>query len=345
MLWVLVASVKGMRHCCHPHSTFDTLISSNPFQEPAYLSETMLRDLFDQTLAKHYLMDGVGNVGRGRSTLRSLVGGANNDASAAYIDPMMPLDIGDVDNTVDDMPHRLASLLQQQQQQHQLKNLQAEQLDYDSLLAARGLNARPSLRDQEYAHQSTLWGHRFGSGGGVVRTPGRHQQQPYGDDDYVAEDPTAQRQQPSESDIIVAAKNSPSVNLKTGQIRSDLLPAYCNPPNPCPVGYTADSGCLGDFENTAAFSRDYQAAQECMCDNEHMFVCQQDSDKRPQQGGDEEHGEYLKRQYGPAQEHKNLVAKKFHPSSSSASAGRLNTNPYLEGEKLPVAAKKGIRAY
>lgn len=51
------------------------------------------------------------------------------------------------------------------------------------------------------------------------------------------------------------------------------LPAYCNPPNPCPVGYTEDQECQTDFENTSAFSRDYQAAQECMCDNEHMYDC------------------------------------------------------------------------
>lgn len=51
------------------------------------------------------------------------------------------------------------------------------------------------------------------------------------------------------------------------------LPAYCNPPNPCPVGYTEDQECQTDFENTATFSREYQAAQECMCDNEHMFDC------------------------------------------------------------------------
>lgn len=28
-----------------------------------------------------------------------------------------------------------------------------------------------------------------------------------------------------------------------------------------------------DFENTAAFSRDYQASQECLCDSEHMMDC------------------------------------------------------------------------
>jgi len=58
------------------------------------------------------------------------------------------------------------------------------------------------------------------------------------------------------------------------EVKSDaVLPAYCNPPNPCPVGHTADDGCLEIFENTAAFSRAYQASQDCMCDTEHMFDC------------------------------------------------------------------------
>jgi len=51
------------------------------------------------------------------------------------------------------------------------------------------------------------------------------------------------------------------------------LPAYCNPPNPCPVGYAAEDGCLEQFENTAGFSRQFQASQDCMCDSEHMFDC------------------------------------------------------------------------
>jgi hypothetical protein len=58
------------------------------------------------------------------------------------------------------------------------------------------------------------------------------------------------------------------------EVKTDAaLPAYCNPPNPCPVGYTVDDGCLEQFDNTAGFSREYQAAQDCMCDSEHMFDC------------------------------------------------------------------------
>ncbi|KAM7299678.1 uncharacterized protein ISCGN_020244, partial [Ixodes scapularis] len=34
-----------------------------------------------------------------------------------------------------------------------------------------------------------------------------------------------------------------------------------------------EDGCLEEFENTATFSREYQSAQDCMCDSEHMFDC------------------------------------------------------------------------
>lgn len=54
-----------------------------------------------------------------------------------------------------------------------------------------------------------------------------------------------------------------------------VLPAYCDPPNPCPIGYTAKDGCvsLEDFENTSEFSREFQSRQNCLCDSEHMFNC------------------------------------------------------------------------
>lgn len=86
------------------------------------------------------------------------------------------------------------------------------------------------------------------------------------------------------------------------------LPAYCNPPNPCPVGYSEDQGCINDFENTAAFSRDYQSAQECMCDGEHMFDCPgpKDSSKVSRQMSSDLES-FLARQFGD----KNYVAKKY----------------------------------
>nr|CAG4642034.1 EOG090X0DEG [Eurycercus lamellatus] len=106
----------------------------------------------------------------------------------------------------------------------------------------------------------------------------------------------------------------------------NVLPAYCNPPNPCPIGYTGDDGCLEEFENTAAFSREYQAAQDCMCDTEHMFDC-------------------------PASNaNKNVNAKNRATATMVDTAIRKimsdfqKDNPYLQGDKLPIAAKKGNRA-
>ena len=64
-----------------------------------------------------------------------------------------------------------------------------------------------------------------------------------------------------------------------GHLKGGVLPAYCDPPNPCPKGYTAEDGCIEveEFDNEAEFSRNYQAAQSCMCDSEHMFSCPQDN--------------------------------------------------------------------
>jgi len=67
-----------------------------------------------------------------------------------------------------------------------------------------------------------------------------------------------------------------------------VLPAYCDPPNPCPIGYTTKDGCISleDFENTSEFSREFQSRQNCLCDSEHMFNCpaeEEGEDKAQQQ--------------------------------------------------------------
>lgn len=154
-------------------------------------------------------------------------------------------------------------------------------------------NPNPSQRDQEFLQHSSLWGHQYVSGGAGE---GPHMPKP--------------------------------------QVKTDAsLPAYCNPPNPCPVDYTEDQGCTMDFENTAAFSREYQASQDCMCDGEHMFNCPTQQQNEPGTQMDSDLENFIARQFH-TQEHKSLVAKKFHAKKSS--------NPFLEGEKLPIAAKKGF---
>ncbi|XP_043237666.1 neuroendocrine protein 7B2-like [Amphibalanus amphitrite] len=172
--------------------------------------------------------------------------------------------------------------------------------DYDYRQAA------PSLRDREFLQHSSLWGNQYVAGGAGE---GSQHLRPEG---------SIKNQQVTKTD--------------------GVLPAYCEPPNPCPLGYTASDGCLETFENSAAFSRKYQARQECMCDTEHMFNCPDSTSDSEisalarsitNKGLDESALNSL--MMDP--EKSKVVAKKFHPSKRD--------NPYLQGERLPVAAKKG----
>ena len=87
----------------------------------------------------------------------------------------------------------------------------------------------------------------------------------YGDYDFLA----AQREYEAHASPIKPAAE---------REEEHRLPSYCDPPNPCPLGYTDADGCVEDFENTSEFSRRYQARQKCQCDKEHMNSC----------GGDDE---------------------------------------------------------
>lgn len=132
------------------------------------------------------------------------------------------------------------------------------------------------------------------------------------------------------------------------QIKSDsVLPAYCEPPNPCPVGYTAADSCLEEFENTAEFSRNYQAQQQCFCDEEHMFNC-------PSKGSQQEYEQGLEAMLEKNGLHKSMIAKKFHETrpleprrkrSSGFGADQAHhrdhrVNPYFSGEPRHSISKK-----
>jgi len=101
---------------------------------------------------------------------------------------------------------------------------------------------------------------------------------------------------------------------------STMLPAYCDPPNPCPIGYTSADGCIEDFENTSDFSRRYQATQKCICDTEHMFDCPEQNAHR-----------------GP----EDIAAVNYLANIPGLVNTDSDNNPYMDGQKLPVAAKKG----
>ncbi|VEN40466.1 unnamed protein product [Callosobruchus maculatus] len=177
--------------------------------------------------------------------------------------------------------------------------------DYDS---NGELNLLPSIRDQEYLQHSSLWGNQYVSGGAgegnqMLRPDGMRNKQ---------------------------------------EVKTDsTLPAYCNPPNPCPIGYNEDHGCIVDFENSASFSRRYQASQDCMCDNEHMFECPSGVNMEDPIDLEElNFNRFLEQSLKlNGMQHKNMVAKKFHNKEMN------NANPYLSGERLPVAAKKGINVF
>ena len=60
-------------------------------------------------------------------------------------------------------------------------------------------------------------------------------------------------------DVNDVPKTEPAISQgNQAHSSSSMLPAYCDPPNPCPLGYTAADGCIEDFENTSEFSRRYQ---------------------------------------------------------------------------------------
>lgn len=89
---------------------------------------------------------------------------------------------------------------------------------------------------------------------------------------------------------------------------------YPDPPNPCPLGKTADDGCLENAPDTAEFSREFQL-------NQHLF--------------DPEH-DYP----GLGKWNKKLLYEKMKGGQTRK---RRSVNPYLQGKRLDnVVAKKSV---
>merc|ERR1711962_1036628 len=143
----------------------------------------------------------------------------------------------------------------------------------------------------------------------------QYQDTDYGSFDYndmVPENPPPMYKATAEPRSLKQTHNS------KGPMKNSMLPAYCDPPTPCPIGYTAEDGCIEMFENSSEFSRGYQSRQKCICDTEHMFDCPEENAHR---GADDIAAV-------------NILAEVpgLVPDEN---------NPYLGGQKLPVAAKKG----
>ncbi|KAG1659994.1 Neuroendocrine protein 7B2 [Nymphon striatum] len=191
----------------------------------------------------------------------------------------------------------------------------------------KGNPMEPSIRDHEYLQHSTLWGNQYVAGGAGE---GSQHLKPDG-----------------------SLKNPHEIKTEP------VLPAYCNPPNPCPVGYTEADGCITDFANTASFSREFQSSQECMCDTEHMFDCPVTSSDSNNGGngqvGRSYQGEEMKEKQiatlaqsisnqGLNSNNIDQLIKQVEGNEKSHVAKKFSKekyiNPYLRGEKLPVQAKK-----
>ncbi|XP_011499529.1 PREDICTED: uncharacterized protein LOC105363502 [Ceratosolen solmsi marchali] len=160
-------------------------------------------------------------------------------------------------------------------------------LDYEGIDA---INPKTNIRDQEYLQHSSLWSHQ--------------QLNNYKNNNRYKVKPGAAVK------LVASSKSEKTENQ---------LPAYCTPPNPCPVEYNGENNCLVNFKNTAAFSRDYQSAQDCMCDSEHMLNCPSGSDVD-----------------------NNVPGVSISSADFDQIVERFQDNPYFRGEKLPIAAKKGI---
>lgn len=70
--------------------------------------------------------------------------------------------------------------------------------------------------------------------------------------------------------------------MAKSEVKSDEdLPAYCDPPNPCPIGYKGeDCETIPYAEYTAEFSKHYQEQQNCMCDDDHNECAKRKSNDR-----------------------------------------------------------------
>jgi len=124
----------------------------------------------------------------------------------------------------------------------------------------------------------------------------------------------------SDPDVSDVPKTQPAVSKANPIHANPMLPAYCDPPNPCPIGYSSADGCIEDFENTSEFSRRFQGTQKCICDTEHMFDCPEENTHR----GAED-----------------ITAVNILSGIPGLMTTGGDNNPYLDGQKLPVAAKKG----
>ncbi|CAH8832412.1 unnamed protein product [Trichobilharzia szidati] len=191
-------------------------------------------------------------------------------------------------------------------------------------------------RRNEIAYQNPLWGeHKVSGGSGEV---GQWI-------DYALLGAGAQDILNNESYDNFSLSNE----LDSSHIESkvDNLPAYCDPPNPCPINYKSEdlpTPCDHDIEDTIEFNREWILRKmqngECSCDNEHMDSCPVESNengfKTSFSTEQKANGKtFWENPYLRGQKRKRLVAKKRVKRSQI-----YRYNPYLMGQVHKSAVKK-----
>lgn len=138
------------------------------------------------------------------------------------------------------------------------------------------------------------------------------------------------------------------------EVKTDkVLPAYCNPPNPCPIGYTANDNCVEKFENTLDNNRRLLQQQDCPCDAEHMFSCPEtDHDIKSPEGS---YSNWMEQMDKPNSNLDDMTLKKREKKGSTHMRferdteeiieqmmnAKMEKNPYFNGPHREIAAKKG----
>ncbi|KAH9284350.1 hypothetical protein ECG_02698 [Echinococcus granulosus] len=194
----------------------------------------------------------------------------------------------------------------------------------------------PAYAGSEFAPQDSTWGtHRVSGGSSEV---GRWM-------DYAVFGAQAQEEDEDDDreEVLIAPKPRPK-----SEVKMDQLPAYCDPPNPCPIGYDPAilaTPCDGGVVNTAEFNRNWILRRmqngECLCDEEHMESC-----PRLTRGSKGTLRSLHRRRlqetllgenpYLRGHKRSDVVAKKNHHKPRST----IHENPYSGGNRLRSIVKK-----
>ncbi|KAM7535764.1 hypothetical protein Aperf_G00000101892 [Anoplocephala perfoliata] len=196
----------------------------------------------------------------------------------------------------------------------------------------------PAYPGSEFAPQDNIWGTHSVSGGSSEVGSWM---------DYAVYGAQAQEDEDDEEDDREIVGKPIIQHSSKSDVKLDKLPAYCDPPNPCPVGYDPDTlatPCDKGVENTVDFNRNWilQKMQngECSCDQEHMLSCSRSS------LGEREHEVLNKRRFEEfsfnsnpyllGEKRSSMVAKKNYHKRIFKS----RSNPFSEGERLESIVKK-----